>query len=142
MSIRGTSDPVTGRSARILIAKPGLDGHDRGVKLIIRALWEAGMEVIYTGMRVTPEAIALAAAQEDVDAVGVSNHSGAHGPLFRELIERLEAEGIGRDDVVLFCGGAIPPEDVDELRSIGYRGVFPPGTSLESIVSFLEEALR
>lgn len=124
---------------RVLIAKPGLDGHDRGVKVILRALWEAGMEVIYTGMRVTPKAIALAAVQEDVHALGISNHSGAHRTLFREIVEAIRNAGMPPEDVVLFCGGAIPPEDVAELESLGYRGIFPPGTRLERIVDFLRE---
>ena len=127
---------------RVLIAKPGLDGHDRGVKVILRALWEAGMEVIYTGMRVTPEAVVQAALQEDVDAVGLSNHSGAHRSLFKTVAEQLEAAGFSPRDKVLFCGGAIPPGDVEPLREQGYRGVFPPGTSLETIIEFLRNEVR
>lgn len=123
------------RPIRVLVGKPGLDGHDRGVKIIIRALQEAGMEVIYTGMRVPPEGIVLAALQEDVDAVGVSNHSGAHRTLFEAIARGLRDRGAG--DVVLFCGGAIPPSDVQFLRGVGYRGVFPPGTPLAEIVDFL-----
>jgi methylmalonyl-CoA mutase C-terminal domain/subunit len=136
-SPRASSSGST-RRIRVLIAKPGLDGHDRGVKLILRSLWEAGMEVIYTGMRVPPEGVALAAVQEDVDALGVSNHSGAHRELFSQVLRGLEGHGVGPRDLVLFCGGAIPPEDVPQLRAIGYRGVFPPGTSLEAIIEFLE----
>ena len=134
---RETKARETPRRIRVLMAKPGLDGHDRGVKIILRALWEAGMEVIYTGMRVSPEGIALAAAQEDVDALGVSNHSGAHRTLFREIVEHLRKEGFGDGDLVLFCGGAIPPADVPYLDELGFRGVFPPGTPLEAIVEFL-----
>jgi len=125
------------RPIRVLLSKPGLDGHDRGIKVIIRALWEAGMEVIYTGMRVSPEAIALAAVQEDVDAVGVSNHSGAYDTLFPQVVDALDAHGVERNNVVIFCGGAIPPTEAPKLRSIGFDGVFPPGTSLDSIISFL-----
>jgi methylmalonyl-CoA mutase C-terminal domain/subunit len=123
----------------VLLAKPGLDGHDRGVKVILRALFEAGMHVIYTGMRVSPEAVVLAALQEDVDAVGLSNHSGAHRGLFAAVAEGLERAGALSDGMLLFCGGAIPPGDVDFLAQIGYRGVFPPGTALEEIVRFVRE---
>lgn len=130
------------RPIRVLIAKPGLDGHDRGVKIIIRALWEAGMEVIYTGMRVGADAVALAAVQEDVDAVGVSNHSGAHRTLFRQVVERLADAGVGTDDMVLFGGGAIPPEDVAELQAMGYAGIFAPDTSLQTIIAFLHKEVR
>lgn len=130
---------MTNPPARILVAKPGLDGHDRGIKVIIRALWEAGMEVIYSGMRVSPDAVALAAVQEDVDAVGVSNHSGAHRKLFAEVVNSLRALGVDGEEMVLFCGGAIPPEDVPFLEQLGYRGVFPPGTTLEGIIQFLRK---
>ena len=125
------------RPIRVLLSKPGLDGHDRGIKVIIRALWEAGMEVIYTGMRITPEAIALAAVQEDVDAVGVSNHSGAYGTLFPQVVAALDDRGVDRSSVVLFCGGAIPPAEAPKLEAMGFDSVFPPGTSLETIISFL-----
>ncbi len=125
------------RAIRVLIAKPGLDGHSRGVNVIIRTLWEAGMEVIYTGMRVSPNAVVQAALQEDVDALGLSNHSGAHRPLFEAVVDGLREAGLGAEDIVLFCGGAIPPADVAPLRDLGFRGVFPPGSTLESIVDFL-----
>ena len=104
---------------RVLLSKPGLDGHDRGIKVLVRALRDAGMEVIYTGLRVTPEAVALAAVQEDVDAVGVSNLSGAHLTLFPKVAEELQRRGVDLGQTVLFGGGTIPPDDRDELVSIG-----------------------
>ena len=100
------------------------------------------MEVIYTGMRVTPEAIALAAVQEDVDAVGISNHSGAYGKLFPEVVAALDAHGVLRGSVVLFCGGAIPPAEAPKLEAMGFNGVFPPGTSLHTIISFLRREVK
>jgi methylmalonyl-CoA mutase C-terminal domain/subunit len=121
----------------VLLAKPGLDGHDRGIKVILRALADAGMEVIYTGMRVPPEGVVLAALQEAVDAVGLSNHSGAHRELFEAVARGLQRQGLGPDQLVLFCGGAVPPEDVPYLRELGFRGIFPPGTRLDEIVDFL-----
>jgi methylmalonyl-CoA mutase C-terminal domain/subunit len=127
------------RRIKVLLAKPGLDGHDRGIKVIIRGLRDAGMEVLYTGLRVTPGAVALAAAQEDVDAVGVSNLSGAHGTLLPETARRLAELGVDLSRVVLFAGGTIPVADHEELRRAGYRAVFGPGTSLAAIVAFLEE---
>ncbi len=123
---------------RVLLAKPGLDGHDRGIKVMVRALRDAGMEVMYTGLRATPEAIALAAVQEDVDAVGVSNLSGAHGSLFPRIAAELEGSGVDLKEVVLFGGGTIPPEDHAELLASGYRAIFGPGTAMTDIVSFLE----
>ena len=124
---------------RVLLAKPGLDGHDRGIKVIVRALRDAGMEVIYTGLRVTPEAVALAAAQEDVDAVGVSNLSGAHLTILPEVAAKLRDSGADLGKLVLFAGGTIPPEDQPALLSAGYRAIFGPGTSMADIVSFLEK---
>ena len=123
---------------RVLLAKPGLDGHDRGVKVMMRALRDAGMEVIYTGLRASPEAIALAALQEDVDAVGVSNLSGAHRSLFPKIAAELESRGADLAEVVLFGGGTIPPEDHAELLESGYRAIFGPGTAMADIVSLLE----
>jgi methylmalonyl-CoA mutase C-terminal domain/subunit len=120
------------------VAKPGLDGHDRGVKVIIRSLRDAGMEVIYTGLRATPAGIALAAAQEDVDAVAVSNHSGAHAELFPRIARALEEAGVNLGRVVLVGGGAIPPADRPPLLAAGYRAIFGPGTSLGEIAEFLE----
>jgi methylmalonyl-CoA mutase C-terminal domain/subunit len=124
---------------RVLLAKPGLDGHDRGIKVIVRALRDAGMEVIYTGLRVSPEAVALAAAQEDADAVGVSNLSGAHLTVLPEVAARLRDHGVDTARVVLFAGGTIPPEDHAELRAAGYRAIFGPGSSTRDIVEFLEK---
>ncbi|MDE2490939.1 MAG: cobalamin B12-binding domain-containing protein [Elusimicrobia bacterium] len=124
---------------RILIAKPGLDGHDRGAKVIVRALRDAGFEVIYTGIRQTPEMIAAAALQEDVDAVGLSLLSGAHMTLFPEIVKRLRKAGLR--DVLVFGGGIIPDEDVAPLEKAGVDRVFGPGTPLSEIVSYLNEKL-
>ena len=121
---------------RVLIAKPGLDGHDRGAKIVARALRDAGMEVIYTGLRQTPEMIAEAALQEDVDVVGLSILSGAHMTLFPRVIELLRQNGM--DKVIVVAGGIIPRTDVPALREIGVRVVFGPGTPLQEIV----EAIR
>lgn len=123
------------RPLRILIAKPGLDGHDRGAKVIARALRDAGMEVIYTGLRQTPEMIAEAAVQEDVDAVGLSILSGAHNTLLPRVMEALHAQGL--DDMPVFAGGIIPDEDVPSLRAIGIAGIFGPGSALNDIVTFV-----
>ncbi len=123
----------------MLIAKPGLDGHDRGARVVARALRDAGFEVIYTGLRQTPEAIARAAVEEDVDAVGLSSLSGAHRRLFPEVVERLRAAGAG--DVLVFGGGIVPEEDVPFLRERGIDRIFPPGTPTSEIVAYLEERL-
>jgi len=120
---------------RILIAKPGLDGHDRGAKVIARALRDAGMEVIYTGLRQTPEMIVAAALQEDVDAIGLSILSGAHMTLVPRVLELLRAEGMA--DVPLFLGGIIPEADAAELLALGVRGVFGPGTNTDDVVAFV-----
>ena len=125
------------RPLRILIAKPGLDGHDRGAKVIARALRDAGMEVIYTGLRQTPEMIAEAALQEDVDAVGLSILSGAHNTLLPRVIEALRANGL--DDVPVFAGGIIPDEDIPALQAAGVAGIFGPGSPLSDIVMFVRE---
>ena len=127
---------------RVLLAKPGLDGHDRGVKVILRALRDAGMEVIYTGIRATPEGIARAALEEDVDAVGLSNLSGAHPTLFPDTADALRRAGVDLARVVLFGGGTIPPEDHAALRGAGFRGLFTPGTPLDEIVAFLRREAR
>ena len=124
---------------RVLLAKPGLDGHDRGVKVILRALRDAGMTVIYTGIRATPRAIALAAVQEDVDAVGVSNLSGAHASLFPMIAEALREAGVDLSRVVLFGGGTIPPDEHPSLLEAGFRAIFTPGTPTGDIISFLEK---
>ena len=123
---------------RVLLAKPGLDGHDRGVKVILRALRDAGMEVIYSGIRATPLGIARAAIEEDVDAVGVSNLSGAHPTLFPAIADSLRDTGVNLDVVVLFGGGMIPAEDQPPLLDAGYRKLFTPGASTSEIIEFLE----
>jgi methylmalonyl-CoA mutase, C-terminal domain len=122
---------------RILVAKPGLDGHDRGAKVIARALRDAGFEVIYTGLHQTPEMIATAAVQEDVDAVGLSIMSGAHNTLFPAVVAELKRRGVG--DIVVFGGGIIPEVDIEGLKAHGVKGVFTPGASLESIVEWVRE---
>lgn len=126
------------RKIRVLIAKPGLDGHDRGAKVVARALRDAGMEVIYTGLRQTPEMIVSAALQEDVDAIGLSVLSGAHMHYFGEVRRLLKEQGA--DDILLFGGGIIPDEDVPYLKEMGVAGVFGPGTSTQDIVEFLKRA--
>jgi methylmalonyl-CoA mutase, C-terminal domain len=126
---------MTDRKIRVLVAKPGLDGHDRGAKVVARALRDAGMEVIYTGIRQTPEMIAEAALQEDVDVVGLSILSGAHMALCPRIIKLLRAQGL--DDVAVLLGGIIPDEDVEPLRTMGVKGVFGPGTSTQDIIDFV-----
>ncbi|HYO14140.1 MAG TPA: cobalamin B12-binding domain-containing protein [Thermoanaerobaculia bacterium] len=127
------------RRIRILIAKPGLDGHDRGAKVVARALRDAGYEVIYTGLRQTPEQIAAAAIQEDVDAVGLSILSGAHNALLPEITRLLREQGA--DDVLVFAGGIIPEQDLQGLKSAGIDEVFLPGTSTRQIVEYLQHRL-
>jgi methylmalonyl-CoA mutase C-terminal domain/subunit len=122
---------------RILIAKPGLDGHDRGAKVVARALRDAGCEVIYTGLHQTPEQIAIIAVQEDVDGVGLSALSGAHMSLFPKVVEELNA--LGASDIVVFGGGIIPEADVEELKAAGIAHVFGPGTSLDAIQVWVDE---
>jgi len=126
---------VPEKRLRILVAKPGLDGHDRGAKIIARALRDAGFEVIYTGLHQTPEMIAEAAAQEDVDAIGLSILSGAHMTLFPAVIDLLKEKGI--DDVALFGGGIIPPKDIPELKKRGVKEIFTPGASTEDIINWV-----
>ncbi len=125
---------------RVLLAKPGLDGHDRGIRLVLRALRDAGMEVIYTGLRATPEGIVRAAFEEDVDAIGLSSLSGAHERHFLRVAELLRKEEV--DDILLFGGGIIPSQDIAKLKEAGFAAVFTPGTPLDDIVSFLERELR
>jgi len=122
---------------RVLIAKPGLDGHDRGAKVIARALRDAGMEVIYTGLHQTPEMIAEAALQEDVDAVGLSILSGAHMALFPRVMEELRKRGL--DDVLVYAGGIIPDDDIPAIKEMGVAGVFGPGTPMDDTVRFVRE---
>jgi methylmalonyl-CoA mutase, C-terminal domain len=124
---------------RILIAKPGLDGHDRGAKVVARGLAEAGYEVVYTGLHQTPEQIAEAALQEDVDAVGMSILSGAHMTLFPRVLQLLGERG--GEGILVFGGGIIPEEDADKLKDLGIAGIFTPGTPISEIVSFLQKSL-
>jgi len=125
---------------RVLLAKPGLDGHDRGVKVIARALRDAGMEVIYTGLRQTPEQIVSAAVQEDVDIVGLSILSGAHMTIFPRVRQLMKLKGL--DDVLLFGGGIIPEEDIPRLKQEGVSEIFLPGTSTEDIISFIQNNVK
>jgi methylmalonyl-CoA mutase, C-terminal domain len=128
------------RKIRVLIAKPGLDGHDRGAKIVARALRDAGMEVIYTGLHQTPAMIAEAAIQEDVDVVGLSLLSGAHMTLFIDVADLLREKGLS--DILLIGGGIIPEEDVPELKKKGISGVFGPGTPVEHIVDFVKKNVK
>jgi methylmalonyl-CoA mutase, C-terminal domain len=127
------------RRYRVVIAKPGLDGHDRGAKVIARALRDAGFEVIYTGLHQTPEQVAETALQEDADAVGLSVLSGAHNTLFARVVSLLREKGVG--DVLVFGGGIIPENDIRSLEQAGVAAVFTPGAPLSTIVTWLEEAL-
>jgi methylmalonyl-CoA mutase C-terminal domain/subunit len=120
---------------KVLVAKPGLDGHDRGAKVVARALRDAGLEVVYTGIRQTPEMIAESALQEDVDLVGLSILSGAHMELFPRVVEELKKRG--RDDVILFAGGIIPQEDIVRLKDLGFQAIFGPGASTNDIVDWV-----
>lgn len=124
---------------RVLVAKPGLDGHDRGAKVVARALRDAGMEVIYTGIRQSPEMIVRTAVQEDVDVVGLSILSGAHLELFPPVIEGLKKEGKG--DVLVIAGGIIPDEDIPQLQQIGVKAIFGPGTKTGELVAFIEDEI-
>ena len=128
------------RKIRVLIAKPGLDGHDRGAKVIARALRDAGMEVIYTGLRQTPEQIVNAALQEDVDVIGVSILSGAHMHLFPKIMELVKAQGM--DDVMVFGGGIIPDQDVPKLKELGVSAIFQPGATTDAVIEFLKANVR
>ncbi len=129
----------SGKKIRVVVAKPGLDGHDRGAKVIARTLRDAGMEVIYTGLHQTPEQVAVTAAQEDADVVGLSILSGAHMTLVPRVKELLTEQGV--DDIALVVGGTIPADDIPELKKIGVTEVFTPGTSTQEIVSFIREAV-
>ncbi len=128
-----------GRKIRVVVAKPGLDGHDRGAKIIARALRDAGMEVIYTGLHQTPEQIAATVIQEDADAIGLSILSGAHMTLVPRVVELLSDQGV--EDVVITVGGTIPAEDIEELKKLGVAEVFTPGSSTDEIVEFIEAAV-
>lgn len=125
---------------RVIIAKPGLDGHDRGARVIARALRDAGMEVIYTGLRQTPEQIAATALQEDADVVGLSILSGAHMHVCPRLMDELRARGM--EDVTVLVGGIIPDVDVPKLLALGVNGVFPPGTPMQAIVDFINRTVQ
>lgn len=124
---------------RVLVAKPGLDGHDRGAKVVARALRDAGMEVIYTGIRQTPDMIAEAALQEDVDVIGLSILSGAHMELFPRIIQSLKDREIAADEVLLFAGGIIPDADIEPLKALGFQAIFGPGTSTQDIIKFVRD---
>lgn len=128
------------RPIRVLVAKPGLDGHDRGAKVIARALRDAGMEVIYTGLRQTPEQIVAAAVQEDVDVVGMSILSGAHNYLFPKVVELLKEQGA--DDVLIIGGGVIPDEDIPGLKEAGVAEIFTPGTTTTKMIDFIKANLK
>ena len=128
------------RKLRVVIAKPGLDGHDRGAKVIARALRDAGMEVIYTGLRQTPEQIATAALQEDADVIGLSILSGAHNHIVPRLMELLAAKGL--DDVLVVIGGIIPTVDIPKMMELGVKGVFLPGTPMQEIADFINSHAR
>lgn len=133
------SDKPSGRRIRVVIAKPGLDGHDRGAKVVARALRDAGMEVIYTGLRQSPEQIVAAAAQEDADVIGLSILSGAHLPICRRILDLLREKGMG--PVKVFVGGIIPAQDVPELKTIGVAEVFLPGASTQDIIRLIEASV-
>jgi len=128
-----------GRKIRVLIAKPGLDSHDRGAKVVARALRDAGMEIIYTGLRQTPEQIAETALQEDVDVIGLSILSGAHKTLFPRIMKLLKEQDL--TDVMVFAGGIIPQEDMAEMKKIGIKEIFGPGTTTETIIRYVKENL-
>jgi methylmalonyl-CoA mutase C-terminal domain/subunit len=132
--------PAAEKKIRVVVAKPGLDGHDRGAKIIARALRDAGMEVIYTGLHQTPEQIVETVIQEDADAVGLSILSGAHMTLVPRIMELLKEQGV--DDVVVTLGGTIPSDDVKELKELGVAEVFTPGASTQQAVDFIRSAVR
>jgi methylmalonyl-CoA mutase, C-terminal domain len=131
--------PATGRKIRVVVAKPGLDGHDRGAKIIARALRDAGMEVIYTGLHQTPEQIVETVIQEDADAVGLSILSGAHMTLVPRIATLLSEQGI--DDVVLVVGGTIPADDIPELKRLGVSEIFTPGSPVQEIIDFIQKSV-
>jgi len=128
------------RKIRVLIGKVGLDGHDRGAKIVARALRDAGFEVIYTGLHQTPEQIVATALQEDADAIGLSVLSGAHNYLFKRVVDLLKEHGT--EEIVVFGGGIIPPDDIEYLKSVGVKRIFTPGTSTQEIVKFVRETIR
>ena len=140
MTSSASSAPGSGERIRVVVAKPGLDGHDRGAKVVARALRDAGMEVVYTGLHQTPEQIVETVVQEDADAVGLSVLSGAHMTLFARLTELMAERGI--DDVVVFGGGIIPDEDLPELERMGIARIFTPGATTQEIVDWVREHLK
>jgi methylmalonyl-CoA mutase C-terminal domain/subunit len=131
---------MEGKKIRVLIAKPGLDGHDRGAKVVARALRDAGMEVIYTGLRQTPEQIVETAIQEDVDVIGLSILSGAHTHLFPKVMELLKENNI--KDIIVMGGGVIPEEDIPELKKVGIAEIFTPGTDTRDIIKFIKQKVK
>jgi len=133
------AEPKVDHKIRVVVAKPGLDGHDRGAKIIARALRDSGMEVIYTGLHQTPEQIAETVIQEDADAIGVSILSGAHMTLVPKIVELLEAQGV--DDVLITVGGTIPTKDIEALKEMGVSGVFTPGSPTDDIVEFIRNGV-
>ncbi len=135
-----TEERPTDRRIRVVVAKPGLDGHDRGAKIIARALRDAGMEVIYTGLHQTPEQIVETALQEDADAVGISILSGAHMTLVPKIAELLKEQGAG--DVCLVVGGTIPADDIPELKRLGVAEIFTPGSTVQEIIDFIQAAVQ
>jgi methylmalonyl-CoA mutase C-terminal domain/subunit len=139
--LKGKDNMVdSGRKIRILVAKPGLDGHDRGARVIARAYRDAGFEVVYTGLHQTPEQIVAAALQEDVDLIGLSSLSGAHMYLFKRVLELLKANKA--DDVMVICGGIIPEEDIPKLKKLGIKEIFLPGTSLDNVVGWVKDNVK
>jgi len=133
------AEPKVEKKIRVVVAKPGLDGHDRGAKIIARALRDSGMEVIYTGLHQTPEQIAETVIQEDADAIGVSILSGAHMTLVPKIVELLAAQGV--DDVLITVGGTIPTKDIEALKEMGVSGVFTPGSPTDDIVEFIRNGV-
>ena len=131
---------MSDRKIRVIIAKPGLDGHDRGAKVVARALRDAGMEVIYTGLRQTPEMIVEAAIQEDADVIGLSILSNAHMAIFPKIVELLKKEG--GEDILLFAGGIIPDDDTPALKAMGFRGIFGPGADTREVAKFIREEVE
>ncbi|MCZ7565395.1 MAG: cobalamin-dependent protein [Burkholderiales bacterium] len=128
---------MSGKRIKVVLAKPGLDGHDQGAKVVVRALMDAGLEVVYTGLRQTPEQVARIALEEDADVIALSSMAGAHLPFCRKLKPLLEANGLA--DKLWMIGGNIPRQDHDELRALGFRGVFPTGAKLDDIVNYIRE---
>ena len=127
------------QAIKVLIAKPGLDGHDRGAKVVARSLRDAGMEVVYTGIRQTPKMIAETALQEDVNVVGLSILSGAHLELFPKVINEMQSRGLSTDEILLFCGGIIPDEDISQVKDMGFHAVFGPGSDTRDMVDFINQ---